>query len=298
MTKNKIEKRTLGRGLSSLLPDNPVDEERKDFAFIDINKIKPNPFQPRQTIPLASVMELSDSIKEKGVMQPLVVVKDKQGDGYILVAGERRLQASKLAEIKEVPALIKELDDKQMAEMAIVENIHRKDLNPMEEGFAFLRLNKEFKMSFEEIAQKIAKNAAYVENKIRLTRLPKLIQNAIAVAEITEAHGRALLGLNDEEAMIAALKIIIRNGLNSQRTEELVRQIKAETLANKRTIGSNPTLEWEQKYNYIRDDFNKDMGIDVKLKRNKKHGGAILINFNSDDELVSIYRKLTGKEQQ
>lgn len=297
MSKDKLEKKSLGRGLASLLPENPADEHKKDFAYIEVDKIKPNPYQPRHAIPIATIMELSDSIKEKGVMQPLMVVP-ADGDEYFLVAGERRLQASKLAGVKVVPALIRTLEAQEMAELAIIENVHRQDLNPLEEGYAFLRLNKEFKISMEDIALKVAKKTGYVEAKIRLTRLPKIIQNAIAVGEITEAHGRALLGLSEEEAMIAALKIVIRNGLNSQRTEELVRQIKAESTEGKRTKGASPTLDWERKFGYIKEDFRENLGLNVKLKRSKKDGGAILINFTNDDELVSIYRKLTGKEDE
>ncbi len=298
MINQPLEKKSsLGRGLSSLMPQDPMDEKKEGFAYLKVKSIAPNPYQPRQHIPIASILELSESIKEKGVILPLTVVASKEKDGeYILVAGERRLEAAKLAGFDEVPAVIKILDAQDMAEMAIIENIHRKDLNPIEEGYAFLRLNNEFNLTLDQIASKLSKTRSYVENKIRITKLPQIIQNAIAVGEITENHGRALFSLNDEGAMIAALKIVIRNGLNAQRTEELVRQIKAETM-NGKSIRSNPTLEWEQKYGYIKQEFNDGMGLNVKLKRNRKDGGAIMINFTNDDELVAIYRKLTGKDE-
>lgn len=293
----KSNKSSLGRGLSSLLPENPVDERKDGFAFVKVEEIVPNPYQPRQGIPLASIMELSESIKEKGVITPLTVARSKNKENeLILVAGERRLQAAKLAGFTEVPVVIKDLSDQDMAEMAIIENVHRKDLNPIEEGYAFTRLHQEFKLSLDQIAQKISKTRAYVENKMRLIKLPQLIQNAIAVGDITENHGRALFSLSDEQAIIAALKIVIRNGLNAQRTEELVRQIKSETLETKKSVRPNPTIEWEQKFNYIKSELNDRMGFDVKLKKRKKEGGALLIHFNNDDELVSIYRKITGKK--
>jgi ParB family chromosome partitioning protein len=292
------KKSSLGRGLSSLLPQDPTDEKKEGFAYIKINDIVPNPYQPRQHIAAASVQELSESIKEKGVILPLTVVRSPENsDKYILVAGERRWHAAKLAGFDEVPAVIKDLSDQDMAEMAIIENIHRKDLNPIEEGYAFLRLNNEFNLSLDQIGQKLSKTRAYVENKIRLTKLPQIIQNAISVGEITENHGRALFSLNDEEAMVAALKIVIRNGLNAQRTEELVRQIKAESLTDKKSVRANPTLEWEQKFGYIKQSLNEGMGLNVKLKRNRKNGGALMINFTNDEELVSIYRKLTGQDE-
>jgi ParB family chromosome partitioning protein len=298
MAKAMLQNRSLGRGLSTLLPSQPVDvDNHNGFEYISIDLISPNPHQPRKTISLESVLELSESIKEKGVMTPLVVVRSKEVDGgFMLVAGERRLRASKLAGLDKVPALIRDLTDQDMAEMAIIENIHRKELNPIEEGYAFLKLHVEFGLTSEEIGHKISKTKAYVENKIRLTKLPRIIQNAISIGEITENHGRILFGLGEEGAMIAALKIVIRNKLSAEKTEELVRQIKIETLKEKKSLHSNPTLEWEQKYGYIKDDLLNDLGWNVKLKRNKKNGGSLTINFNDDKQLVSIYRKISGKD--
>jgi ParB family chromosome partitioning protein len=232
-------------------------------------------------------------------MLPITVVVSKTNPNrYTLVAGERRLQASKLAGLDTIPAMIRELSDQDMAEMAIIENIHRKELNPVEEAHAYLKLQAEFGLSFEDIAHKVSKTKTYVENKIRITRLPRIIQNAIAVGEISENHGKALYGLNDEEAMIAALKIVIRNGLSAQKTEQLVRQIKAESEGMKKSVRSNPTIEWEQKFSYIREDLSQGMGFNIKLKRHRSNGGAILINFNNDDELVSIYRKIRGGDSE
>ncbi len=296
----ETEKRTLGRGLSSLLPNEPeVAIDSKDFAHIDVNEIEPNPYQPRQKISLESIIELSDSIKEKGVIQPLTVVKNKNDSGYLLVAGERRFQAAKLAGLKHIPCVIKEMEPQEMAEMAIVENIHRKDLNAIEEGFAYLRLHSDFNMSYEVIASKIAKTSSYIENKVRLTRLPSIVRNAVIAGEISELHGRAILGLEEEEVMINALRDIIKNNIPANRVEDYIRQLKIEkshTSNEGRMIKNNPRIEWERKYNYIKHDFNDKLGMDVQLKRNKKNGGAILINFTNDDELVSIHRKLTGEE--
>lgn len=290
------QKRSLGRGLSSLLPENPKDEKKEGFMYLHVDKIKPNPYQPRQNLTVSSVLELSESIKEKGVILPLTVVpiKDKK-DEYYVAAGERRLSATKLAGFKEVPVIVKELSDQEMAEVALIENVHRKDLNPIEEGYAYLRLKEEFELEPELIASKVSKTSSYIEGKIKLTHLPKLIQNAIAVGEITENHGKALLSLDEEQAMIAALKLIIRNNLNVKKTEELVRQIKAESGQAARSIRPNPTLEWEQKYNYIKDEVHQQLGWDVKLKRNQKNGGSVVINFGNDDELIDIYKKILGK---
>jgi ParB family chromosome partitioning protein len=289
-------KKSLGRGLSSLLPDNPEVKSAEGFMYINVNDIDPNPYQPRMNIPASSVLELSESIKEKGVILPLTVVQKENSEKFILVAGERRLQASKLAGFTEVPVIVKTMTPQEMAEAALIENIHRKDLSPIEEGYAYLRLTQEFMMTVNEIATKVSKSDTYIDNKIKLTKLPKIIQNSISVGEISENHGRVLLMLDDEQAMIATLKVIIRNGLNIRRTEELVRQIRAESQHNKKSVFKSPTLEWEQKYKYVKEEISQNTGWDVNLKRNRKTGGSVMINFNNDDELINIYKKLTGKQ--
>ena len=291
------QNKSLGRGLSSLLPENPKDEVKEGFQYIEIDKIIPNPYQPRQSIPIASIIELSESIKEKGVIMPITVVpnENKQGE-YILAAGERRLSAAKLAGFRKIPAVIRKMDSKEMAETAIIENIHRKDLNPIEEGYAYLRLVKDFNMKTEEIGEKISKPKSYIEGKIQLTELPKLVQTSIAVGEITDNHGRVLLTLNDEKAIIATLKIIVRNSLNLKRTEELIRQIKLESGRLPKGYWTNKALEWMEKYSYVKDGLAEITGSEIKLKRNRKNGGSVVINFANDEELVNIYKKLTGKK--
>lgn len=288
---------TLGRGLSSLLPENDLDKQRDGFRYVNVKKIHPNPYQPRETISPSSVLELSQSIKEKGVITPLIVTpKENSEDEYVLAAGERRLHAAKLAGFDEVPVIVRQMTPQELAEAALIENIHRKDLNPIEEGFAYLRLFEEFEMTYEEIAQKISKSKSYVEGKVKLTELPKIIQNAIVVGDISEHHGRSLLTLKDEKAMIAALKLIIRNNLNVRRTDELIRQIKAESENLRNPLRPNPTLEWERKYKYVKDEIHESTGWNVNLRRNRKCGGSVIINFNNDEELIAIYKKLTGKE--
>lgn len=297
MSPGNNRNKSLGRGLSSLLPESPSDSVQEGFKYIDVDKILPNPYQPRHSIPLASIIELSDSIKEKGVIMPVIVTPNEDGsDTFVLVAGERRLNAAKLAGFTSVPAVVRKMTGKEMAEAAIVENVHRKDLNPVEEGYAYLRLVRDFNMTLEEIAEKISKNKNYVEGKIKLTELPKIVQTSIAVGEISEHHGKILLTLNDEKAIIAALKIVIRNNLSTKKTEELVREIKAETGQKIRRLWKNKTAEWLEKYSYIKDGLYELTGSEIKLKRNRKNGGTIMINFSSDEELISIYKKLTGKK--
>lgn len=290
------KKTGLGRGLSSLIGGSSVETETRDSVEvieINLDDIKPNPYQPRQAIPVSSLVELADSIKEHGVLQPIQVIRDPVESGkYIVAAGERRVSASKLAGLKTIPAIIREYTNEQLAEIAIVENVHRKDLNPIEEGYAFLRLNVEFNYTYELIAQKVNKTVSYVENKIRLTKLPKLIQNAITTGEITEMHGKALLSLNDEQAMIAALKIVLRNNLTAKKTEELVHQIRLESQKSKNPLRASSRILWEQKYSFIKEDLEKIFGWKVKLKKTSNDGGSLIINFSNDEELITIFEQL------
>ncbi|BDQ04526.1 MAG: chromosome partitioning protein ParB [Candidatus Dojkabacteria bacterium] len=302
MSLDTNKNRSLGRGLASLLPQNVAndivdDNNQEGFRYLEIKKIIPNPYQPRQSIPIASILELSESIKEKGVMVPITVVPKNDGtDTYILVAGERRFSAAKLAGLDKIPAVVTQMTESEMAEAALIENIHRKDLNPIEEAYAFLRLVHEFGMTTDDIARKISKNKTYVESKIKLTELPKIVQNSIAVGEISENHGKVLLTLNDEKAIIAALKIVIRNNLSVRKTEELVREIKLETGKQTKYLWSNKYAEWFERYSYVKDGLSEITGCEIKLKRNRRNGGAILIHFNNDEELDTIYRKLVRKE--
>lgn len=296
MKEKDKKENALGRGLSSLLPSDPKDAEKKGFCYIDVSTIDPNPFQPRINIPISSLIELSESIKEKGVVSPITVTPSMESDErYVLVAGERRMKAAKLAGFKEVPAIVRDMSDQEMAEVSLIENVHRKDLNPVEEGYAIFNLMGEFGLTTDQIARKLSKTKGYLDNKVLLTRLPNIIQNALINGEITEYHARALGGLKDEEAMVAALKIVLRNGLNSKKTEELVRQIKVEKDLYKKTSYS-PTLEWESKFNYIKDEISSNLGWSTKLKKNRKSGGSLVIEFQSDDELVSIYKYIIDKD--
>lgn len=314
----QVKKTTLGRGLSSLLSNSinstdKIKEQDKtqkniknekvmnknqsgNYIQIPIDDILLNPYQPRQSISDESLKELVDSIKACGVIVPIIVVisKDKP-DKYILVAGERRLQASKKAGLKFIPAIVKNLNDQEIAELALIENIHRENLNPIEEAFAYLKLIQEFNLSIENIANKLGKSTTYVDNKIKLTRLPKLIQNSILIGEITEGHGRVLASLNSDEAIIAAFKVVVRDKLNVKRTEELVRDIKALGDRRIKGLGYHRTVEWLNQFSYVRDNLKEFLGSEVRLKRHKGEGGSLIINFQNDAELDNIYRKIKGE---
>lgn len=299
MTKtNDTKSSILGRGLSALIKDDLETskevEEKKEFVYIKIDEIEKNPYQPRTDIPIATIIELSDSIKEKGLILPVIVTEAHNPTKkikYTLVAGERRLKACKMAGLKEVPALIREIDEQGLAEVALIENVHRKDLNPIEEAYGMYNLIGEFGMSLDQVAQKLSKTKGYVANKLTLTKLPNIIQNAIANVEISENHGRVLYKLQTEEAMVAALKIIVRNKLSVEKTTELVRQILRDNKIKKSKV-SNADL-WYDKYNYVMEDVSDLLGYGVRLKRKSKgHGGSLVIEFGNDEELIELHKKL------
>lgn len=323
--KQVLEKKSgLGRGLSSLLSNSITsiqnsqkielkqnfknkkakkkstnsDIENNKYVEIPIDKIILNPYQPRQEISKEGLDELVQSIKLYGVIVPIIVVPSRQLDGnYILVAGERRLQASKLAGLKYIPAIVKQLDDLGIAELALIENVHRENLNPIDEAYAYLRLIQDFNMNIAEISKKVGKSVNYVENKIKLTKLPKIVQNSISMSEITEGHGRALAYLNSEEAIVAAFKVVVRDKLNVKRTEDLVKDIKALGGRSVRGLGYHKTVEWLNNFSYVREGLKEFLGSDVRLKRHKGEGGSLIITFQNDAELDDIYRKIKGESQ-
>ena len=196
----------------------------EEVIQLDINQINPNPLQPRGAITPESLVDLVDSIKEHGVLEPLVVAKTPAG--YQIIAGERRWRASKLAGLTHVPCIVRETTPKGMLEMALVENVQRVDLNPIDRAKGFERLMNEFGMTTSEVAIKIGKSVSYVSNTIRLLALPDALKDGLLSGLITEGHARALAGIEDQELMIEAYKIILRESASVRRAEELARRMK------------------------------------------------------------------------
>ena len=274
-----------------------TDDKVKEVSVVKIDKILPNPYQPRRQIDKEELRELSDSIKENGVVVPILLAKSGgSADKYVLVAGGRRLMAAKMAGLDEIPAVIvQDIQNKEIAQLALIENVQRKDLNPIDEGVAYLRLLEDFGLTYEEIAQKVGKSRGHIEGKVKLTFLPDLVKSSIILGEITEAHGRALASLGTPEAIIAAFKVVLRNKLTVKKTEELVREIKLQGSLPYKNFSYNRTVEWLSKNSQIREELSSLVGKEVTLKRHKKSGGSIIINFDNDEELIDIYRRLTGK---
>jgi ParB family chromosome partitioning protein len=264
--------------------DPELQRRQAYIPELDISLIVPNPYQPRIEIRPETLIELSDSIRSNGIIEPLIVTK-KSEQRYELIAGERRWRAAQLAKMPTVPVIVKEASPLQMLELAIIENIHRKDLNALEEALAFEQLMNLFNMDHTDIAKKIGYSRPVITNKIRLLTLPDPVKKYLLEDQISEGHARALLGLSSREAMIAAAKIVIRDRLSVRQVEELVRRLNE---------GSDK--KYKTKKNDILDDHTQTLevslqekfGTSVKLTRSNR-GGRIVIPFKDDQELKRIY---------
>ena len=252
------------RGIFNLLGD---DQERVEVVQVSINKITPNSSQPRTFFKEESIDELSNSIKEYGVLQPILLRDD--GKGYTIIAGERRFRAAQLAGLDKIPAIIKRMDNKEVALIALVENVQREDLNFLEEAKAYKKLMEEFGLTQNEIAIKVSKKQSTISNKIRLLSLPEEIQEKILENKLTERHARALLKLNDEAERRKVIDRIISNNLNVKQTEKIIEEIqqkKEEMLRKKNKINY---ISYKIYLNTIRKAFNqiKEMEKNVNYEQ-------------------------------
>lgn len=278
----------LGKGLSALISEEAVGNSSQGYVpEMKLDKIIPNPQQPRLNISPESLIELADSIREHGIVEPLIV--SKRGDKYMLVAGERRWRAAQLAKVDTVPVVIKETSQRQMLEMAIVENVQRKDLNALEEALALQQLHDDYGLSFPEISKKIGISRPAVSNKIRLLGLPIAVKEALINEKISEGHARALLGITNPDAMVAALRIVLRDKASVRTTEELVRRLAYEE--KKYTNKAKAEKIWSPRVVEIKDSFARYFDSEVKLTRSRL-GGKIIIPFKNDEELEAIHSKL------
>jgi ParB family chromosome partitioning protein len=284
------DRRRLGRGLQALIPDYSEGEEEKpeQFGSLPIAQISPNPFQPREEFNSETLNELKQSISEMGVIQP-ITVRLVPG-GYQLISGERRFRAVKELNYKEIPAYIIKVDsDDVMLEMALIENIQREDLNPIDVAKAYDRLISECNLTQEQVAQKVSKDRTTVTNFLRLLKLPLGIQESVKKNEITMGHARALLGFDDFETQKNVWKKIIKQNLSVRRVEQLVKENAADKPVKKvRTFSKkSPNLV------HVEDKFREIYGTQVRIYP-KKEGGKIEIEYYSDDDLDRIYTILTS----
>ena len=275
----------LGRGLEALIP---TTEDRKSAVTeVPVSAITPNPMQPRTTLEPEALEELAASIQEHGMIQPLIVTQ--QGpERYQLIAGERRWQASRMAGLAMVPVIVKEATPQQTLELALVENIQRADLNPLEEAAAFQQLVEEFGLTQEQVADRVGKSRVAVTNILRLLRLPAEVKQALADGAIREGHARALLALPTAEAQVAALSTVAKQALSVRQTEELVRRLMAKPPAKKPAQPVSPRVR------ALEEEFRETLGTKVNLYRDRKGRGRLVIHFYSEEELQAIHDLITG----
>ncbi len=280
------KKRGLGKGLGALIPvSEPGPTE------LPVDTISPNPLQPRQKMAPQELEELAASIREHGLIQPLIVSQaaDAEAQRYQLIAGERRLEAAKLAGLARVPVIIREATPQEMLELALVENIQRADLNPLEQATAYRHLMDDFGLTQEQAAQRVGKSRVAVANSVRLLRLPDEIKSSLAQGQITEGHARAILGLDEPDDQQKIWKAILKRGLNVRQTEETVRRLVAEPKPKRPEQSSSPETK------ALEDRFREALGTKVQLFRSKR-GGRLVIHFYSEEELQAFYDLVVREE--
>lgn len=278
-----IKKKGLGRGLGALIPSAETNRiERQPFLSIGIEEVRPNPFQPRKKVKDTAIDQLAESIKEKGIIQPLLVRKVEEG--YELIAGERRWRAAQKAGLTEVPVLIREADEPTVQlELALIENIQRENLNPIEEAEAYRRLMEEFQLSQEEIGRKVGKDRSTIANFLRLLKLSPWIRDKIAEGTISLGHAKCLLGLDSALEQTKLTEMIIEKGLSVRELEQLIKKKRGGSVESfkKETVSVlSPDDEWVK-------ELIRRFKTRIKLKRKKK-GGVIEIFFHSEEELTRI----------
>jgi len=279
-----IQKRGLGRGLGALIPSGEVPED-PDQPLIDIERIVPNPLQPRLVFDEEKIDELAASIREQGILQPLLV--RRRGDGYELIAGERRWRAALKAGLKQVPAVVRAVDDHGALALALVENLQREDLNPIEEARAFRRLQDEFGLKQEEISDRVGRSRPAVTNSLRLLLLPEEVQNEVAIGKLPVGQARALLALERESLIVAAAREVIAKGLSTRETERHVRRLKLARRRKRETAGLEPDLQ------SLIENLQRCLGTKVRLSHHAVTGkGKIEIEYYSVPDLDRISQKI------
>jgi len=293
MTNSKQKKKALGRGLDAILSSPETDITSKDIsggfvagaiAEIELSKITVNPFQPRADFDEMELRELSDSIKAQGVIQP-VTVRKLGFDEYQLIAGERRMRASQMAGLEKIPAFIRIANDEQMLELALIENIHRKDLNAIEVAISYKRLIEECDLTQEKLSDKLGRNRSTITNYLRLLKLPPKVQVALRDELISMGHARALITLEDAGLQEKLVNRIVNEDLSVRQVEQLVREREK---PSKSKIIPPANTDIPSKYQETTDALSRKFGTKVSLRRNNKGTGSIVIRFNNDDELDHI----------
>lgn len=282
-----MKKTTLGRGLDALIPKESVDEGsagKEGFIVAGVEEIKPNRTQPRKDFDDESIAELSASIKEKGIIQPIVVRNTE--DGYEIIAGERRWRGAQRAGLRKVPIIVKDASDREVLELALIENLQREDLNPIEEAMAYSQLIEDFGLTHEDVSERIGKDRSTITNQLRLLKLSEQAKQALVEGEISAGHARALLGIESEDKSFQVLSAIIKKRLSVRMTESLIRKLSQE----KAPVAKEPS-EDDLYIRQMADELKRKLNTKVRIV-NKKGKGKIEIEYYSQDELDRLCRIL------
>jgi len=282
-----MAKRGLGKGLDALIPGGDFQSDSpQGTQQIAIQSISPNPSQPRNQFNEDGLSDLARSIIEHGILQPLILTQNPADNSYSLIAGERRLRAAEMAGLEFVPAIVRDATELERLEFALIENIQREDLSPVEAALAYQRLNDEFGMSHEEISLSVGKSRTAITNTIRLLNLPEEVLLAIQNGQISEGHARALLGLTTKKPQLAVLEMIIKNGLNVRQTEDLVRKYSG---SKSKETTNKPQTSPEVKG--LENELRMILGTKVTLNHGEK-GGTVTIHYYSQEELETLIDRL------
>ena len=280
-----MQKQALGKGLGALIPDlsslNDKEKKALGIAELELDKIVPNEFQPRKTFHDEGLKELAASIKEHGVIQPIIV--HRIGTNYGLIAGERRWRAARLAGLKTIPALVKEATKRELIEQALIENIQREDLNPLEAAEAYKRLQDEFKLTQEDLAKRVGKERSTITNFLRVLGLPKEVKQELAAGALSMGHAKALLSLERVRDQLQAAALIVKNGLSVREAEAIASKLK------------NPPKDKKARVSHelkaVEEKLRKSLGTKVSIAQTAK-GGRIVIEYYSPEELDRILEKI------
>ncbi|WP_088104601.1 ParB/RepB/Spo0J family partition protein [Halalkalibacter urbisdiaboli] len=279
----------LGKGLQAFFPEHENEGQDK-VEDVSVSQLRPNPYQPRKTFTDEAIQELADSIEQHGILQPIIVRKSIKG--YEIVVGERRFRAAKKAGLKTIPVVVRELNEQKMMELALIENLQREDLNPIEEAVAYEKLLEHLSITQEELAKRLGKSRPHIANHLRLLQLPNVVQQFISDGKLTMGHGRALLGLKEKQKLSALLEKVLQEKLSVREVEQLVNQLneRVSRETKRKKVELPPLLKERQ------DFLRSHLGTSVAIKQGKKKG-KIEIDYFSEEDLERILQLLVQEEQ-
>jgi ParB family chromosome partitioning protein len=277
------------KGIRSLIPTGRLTESEELIQEVPVEKLSPSPFQPRTTVDEEALQELVESVKIHGILQPLVA--RRSGSGFQLIAGERRLRAARQAGLERVPVVLREATDREMLELALVENIQREDINPMEAAEAYRRLMEEFSLTQEEVGDRVGKSRSAVANTVRLLSLPNVIQDSLRRGEIDEGHGKVLAGLAEERLALRLWRRVVRRGLSVRETEAAAAKLSGRSVPR----GTHPQpIPLDPNLVEVQDRLTEKLGAKTRLRPRPKGGGVIEIEYADQDDLDRVFWTITG----